>query len=228
MSGDNTTVLIVDSCDNIVEVSSHSETATIEQVIEVVEIVTAGPAGPPGPTGLTGPAGDPFARTVIPFINQTTVTTATAQDFVGQVFILSRSDIEDHVITVTESGVANSFTSVGLLKLDSNNQWSAASKRMAFKDDANRYVVFDDSVSAWVIGDVGDHSTGYVSSNPRLGAGDSGSVPSTFGGVTIDINYSSIDSHHFSLCEPEIKHYSNDNLITIGFAGHPQTGFILI
>jgi hypothetical protein len=99
---------------------------------------------------------------------------------------------------------------------------------MAFHNPSSgTYVIFDEVNNTWVLGSLGDHSTGYVDSNPRTLLAAVGTLPASFGNVSIDVNYEYIDPHYFSLCEPEVNHREN-NVIHVSFMGKPQTGFILL
>jgi len=138
-------------------------------------------------------------------------------------------NVFEHLITVDINGLTFDFESVGLLKIDSNNQWSANSKRMAFKDNNSaNYIVFDETVDAWVLGELGDHSTNYRSSNAKTVLNNKGILPKSFGGVSIDVNFSSIESKHFSKCDPVIEYDTVNKLINVSFLGKPQVGFVVL
>ena len=133
------------------------------------------------------------------------------------------------MISVSNDGVVSDYQSVGLIKINSDNEWDIKSKRMGFIDTQSAsYIVFDETVNSWVHGDMGDHDTGHRSSSAKTVLSSIGILPKSFGNINIDINYDSIESKHFSLCEPKVKHFTDNNVMQVDFSGLPQTGFIIL
>ena len=230
--------------------TDDGQTVIERKAVEIVQIRTPGAQGAKGddgePYSFTGGAiGQAWAvlpsgqygwddirrpdKTIIPFINEHLIEAPYTEAFNDRVYVLGDREIAGHVITVTINGQSHSYQSIGMFKIDAVNQWSANSKRMAFKDTQSaHYIAFDDTVNSWVHGELGDHFTGYRSSNPKTVLSSSGTLPQSFANITIDINYDSIESKHFSLCEPKVEHFTNTNVMTVSFSGIPQVGFIIL
>ncbi len=178
-----------------------------------------------GNTTLSAESG---SRTVQPFVNEHTIQVPYSQGFVGDVFLLT-GDIDGYSIIVDVNGSSSNYQSVGLLKIDENNEWSTDSKRMGFKDDSSaNYLVFDETVDAWVLGELGDHTTNYRSASNKTVLNNNGILPGSFGSVTIDLNFDSIESVHFSKSNPEIEYDTVNQLINVSFLGKPQVGFLVL
>ena len=193
-----------------------------------VDLVTVSIPGIQGAKGEKGDPGSGGGRTIQPFVNEHTIQVPYSQGFVGDVFLLVGA-IDGYFISVNVSGSSSYYQSVGLLKIDNSNEWSTDSKRMGFKDDSSaNYLVFDETVNAWVLGELGDHSTGYRSDSNKTVLNNDGILPDSFGNVTIDLNFDSIESVHFSKSNPVIEYDTINELINVSFLGKPQVGFLVL
>tara|TARA_R110002020_G_scaffold103433_1_gene242242 strand:- start:228 stop:791 length:564 start_codon:yes stop_codon:yes gene_type:complete len=169
------------------------------------------------------------SRSVTPFINEHLIESPYTEAFNDRVYILGDVDVPGHEINVTIDNQPYSYESVGLFKIDDTNKWNANSKRMAFKDTQSAsYIAFDETVGSWVYSELGDHSTNYRSNNPKYVLSSIGTLPRSYGDIDIDINYNSIESKYFSLCEPKVKHFTDENVMQVSFSGIPQVGFIIL
>ena len=208
-------------------------TIEVEGAVTVIEtskvdLVTVSIPGIQGAKGEKGEPGSGGGRTIQPFVNEHTIQVPYSQGFVGDVFLLV-GEIGGYFISVDVSGSSSYYQSVGLLKIDSSNEWSTDSKRMGFKDDSSaNYLVFDETVNAWVLGELGDHSTGYRSSSNKTVLNNDGILPGSFGNVTVDLNFDSIESVHFSKSNPVIEYDTVNELINVSFLGKPQVGFLVL
>ena len=193
-----------------------------------VDLVTVSIPGIQGAKGEKGDPGSGGGRTIQPFVNEHTIQVPYSQGFVGDVFLLVGA-IDGYFISVNVSGSSSYYQSVGLLKIDNSNEWSTDSKRMGFRDDSSaNYLVFDETVNAWVLGELGDHSTGYRSDSNKTVLNNDGILPDSFGNVTIDLNFDSIESVHFSKSNPVIEYDTINELINVSFLGKPQVGFLVL
>ena len=230
--------------------TEQGETVIERKAVEIVQIRTPGAQGAKGDDGeaynFTGGAiGQAWAvlpsgqygwddirrpdKTIVPFINEHLIETTYTDAFNDRVYILSGVDVEGHLISVNNDGIVSDYESVGLIKINNDNEWDIKSKRMGFKDTQSaNYVVFDDTVNSWVHGDMGDHDTGYVNSSAKTVLSSIGILPKSYGNINININYDSIESKHFSLCDPKVEHFTNTNVMQVSFSGLPQTGFIIL
>tara|TARA_R110002020_G_scaffold137064_1_gene305801 strand:- start:416 stop:1597 length:1182 start_codon:yes stop_codon:yes gene_type:complete len=223
-----TRIAIVSDSDTAVYSDTSSETLGVHAFVYAEHPAVEFKKTPEGIQTLTIDLSKQAERAKVPFINKEFIEADTEQQFVDRVYILGPVNVQDHAIDVAVDGILESYETIGLLKIDSSNQWSSDSKRMAFHNTSSgTYVVFDETNNTWVLGSLGDHSTGYVDLNPRTLLGAVGTLPASFGNVSVDVNYEYIDPHYFSLCEPEVNHREN-NVIHVSFAGKPQTGFILL
>ena len=219
---------------------------TVEIVDErnIVEIISEGLQGAPyqfvgGTSGQAWTALDgggygwasvhPHESVVIPFINEASLESAYTEKFHCLVYVLGSANVEGHIITVEVGGVAEDFACVGMAKLNDQNEWQFNAKRMLFKSTASaNYLAFDDGVDSWVYGELGDHSTGHRSTSGKVVLNSNGTLPKSFAGVVIDVNYDTIQSNHFSLCDSHIEFHTGPDVVKISFSGLPQTGFVVL
>ena len=228
--------------------TDDGQTVIEKRAVEVVQIATQGAQGAKGEKGdnfefTGGEAGQAWAvlpsgeygfddvrrpdRVKVPFINEESIEAAYTEEFAARVYILDTKDITGHTLTVVIGGENYNYVSVGMVKINSSNQWDTQSKRMAFLHGAS-YIVFDETVDSWVHGELGDHSTGHRSTNNKDVLSSDGIMPNSYGNIGIDINYDSIESKHFSLCDPKVEHFTDENVIQVSFSGVPQVGFIIL
>ena len=221
-----------------------------EQGVEIIQVNTPGAQGIQGPPGLDyeytgGEVGQAWAvlpsgeygwddvrrpdREIVPFVNEHLVESQYTEKFSCRVYILGSAEISGHFISVTINEQLFQYENVGMFKIDSDNLWSQSSKRMCFKAvQNNSYIVFDDTVNSWVHGGMGDHSTNHRSNNNKTILSSIGTLPESFGNISIDVNYALIESKHFSLCDPKVEHFTSQNVIQVSFSGLPQVGFIIL
>ena len=221
--------MMIEYVDTVTTIEIDGQVVTVEtKIVELVTIEVPGIQGAKGDKGDKGDTGAAGSRTIQSFVNQHTIQVPYTQGFVGDVFLLA-GNIEGYLISVEVNGSSSYYESVGLLKIDDGNQWSTDSKRMGFKDQSSaKYIVFDETVDAWVLGELGDHTTNYRSASNKTVLNNNGILPGSFGNVTIDLNFDSIQSVHFIKSNPVIEYDTVNELINVSFLGKPQVGFLVL
>jgi hypothetical protein len=168
-------------------------------------------------------------RTVVFFKDVAALTVGYRQAFVHRVYVLNSEDIQGHSITLTTSGVPETYNNVGLFKVNQHNVWSDDSDRMAFKGEVSgKYVAFDDTNNSWVVLQSGQLVNGQHVTGTRVVLMSSGVLPSSHGNILIDSEIESIPSEHFGECTPIEKYDTDTKTILISFAGTVQFGFVVL
>ena len=235
---------MTEGCDSLVVVEQVDTTVEVVEEKNVVEVISEGLQGAPyefigGTSGQAWTALDgggygwadvhPHESIIIPFINESSLESTFSERFHCQVYILGSANVENHIISVEVGGIAEDFACVGMVKINAQNEWELNAKRMLFKSTVSaNYLAFDDSADSWVYGELGDHSTGHRSASGKVVLNSNGTLPKSFAGIVIDVNYATISSNHFSLCDADIEYFTETDVVKISFSGLPQTGFIVL
>jgi len=168
-------------------------------------------------------------RQTYSLVNEEYIELEYTEPFSERVYLLGNDNVEGHTIFVTIEDVEESFFSVGMVGIDENNQWYTGSERMGFKSGSSaKYLVFDLSLESWVIGELGDHTIDLRNSGYKFVLSSKGTLPESFANVYVDVNFKAIPSKYFSLCEPEVEYFTEENIIRVSFSGSPQVGFVTL
>ena len=170
------------------------------------------------------------------FKNENLVTIPYTQEHpVVEVFVLDGSEtINGSGLTVIDdnthkfSGVYNTVGSVSLY----DNKWSTFSYHNAYKHvSENYYVVFDQSLTTWVILDT---SVPHTSVGEDVGSGDkisldhTGLLPESFGDYNITLSIDDISSLEFIKAEANTRIDSDAKTVIVDFGVSKPSGKIVI
>ena len=208
-----------------------------------------GPQGPAGPAGEDGESAydvwlgqgndgteDDFIDTVqyhteasvVSFVNQASVTVPYRGLFRGHVYLYDgTADLQSTSVQVTFDEDTRVFMPIGVLSIDADGEWSSASETNAFRSADGDYLVRLHN-GQWVIGSLSDHNQGGFAGVEYVTLGQGGTLPYSFGGYDIVLDISSLNSGLFVPSEPVLEFNQPDGLVTVGFGGTKQTGYIIL
>ena len=170
------------------------------------------------------------------FKNESLVTIPYTQEHpVVEVFVLDGSEtINGSGLTIIDdnthkfSGVYNTVGSVSLY----DNKWSTFSYHNAYKHvSENYYVVFDQSLTTWVILDTSVPHTSVgedVGSDDKISLDHTGLLPESFGDYNITLSIDDISSLEFIKAEANTRIDSDAKTVIVDFGISKPSGKIVI
>ena len=170
------------------------------------------------------------------FKNESLVTIPYTQEHpVVEVFVLDGSEtINGSGLTMIDddthkySGVYNTVGSVSLY----DNKWTTFSYHNAYKHDSqNYYVVFDQSLTSWVILDTDVIHTSIgedVGNTEKISLNHTGLLPESFGSYNITLSIDDVSSLEFIKAEANTRIDTDAKTVIVDFGMSKPSGKIVI
>ena len=172
-----------------------------------------------------------LAPTLTTFVNSNQIIIENViRFFIPNVFLVAENtDILGLPIQVSANGDSEEYLSVGARELDGGGNWKIGAERNAFRGRfSGKYVVFDDSVGHWVIGQLVDHNVGGFAGTDKDALNGTGFIPEPHGVYDIYFDFSQIPVLYLEECEPIVTFDEAGSSIIVSFNGAHKTGLLVI
>ena len=143
--------------------------------------------------------------------------------------ISENTDIIGLPIKVLTNGQEEEYLSIGAYELKESGEWRAGASRNAFRGTVNgKYVVFDNNVDHWIVGQLNDHNLGGFAGTDKQSLNGTGFIPEAYGAYDVSFDFSQIPDIYLEECEPIVAFDLAGSSLTVSFNGAYKTGLILV